>query len=113
MTEQGPLRDRFLRRLRGGVFLILVLAGPVAYLAMDAINGLHNNPADWVPDSLQEKFEFNDFLRWHSATDLVMLSWDGATLDSQSIARAVAFLQPLCQQARADHEDFIDRASDL
>ncbi len=99
MTQEEPLRQRYLLRFALGIVVLLLLAGPVTYLAFDAIKHLQNRPPDWVPDSLLEKVQFNEFLRRFSAAELVMVSWEGADLESESLAQATAALRPLCREA--------------
>lgn len=108
MTGEEPLRQRYLRRLKFGVVLILLLAAPVAWLAIDAITRLHNRPWEWVPDSIPEKVVFTEFLRRFSAAEVILISWDGATLGSESLEKAVALLQPLCSETPASQ-----RAADV
>ncbi len=99
MTEEEPLRQRYLRRFKIGAAFILLLAGPVAYFAMDAVHHLFNRPPDWVPNSIPEKAEFNEFLRRFSVAEIVMVSWDGAKLDSEQLDQASALLKPLCEES--------------
>ena len=55
MTDEGPLRRRYLRRFRIGCLLLAVLAVPAIVHSHAAIDSLFNQPADWVPNSLDEK----------------------------------------------------------
>ncbi len=99
MAEEETLRTRYLRRFKFGIALILLLASPCAYYSMDAIHHLFNRPPDWVPDSIPEKAEFNDFVERFSVAEIVMVSWDGAELGSNELAQAVALLRPLCEDS--------------
>ncbi len=108
-AEQEPLRARYLRRFKIGIALILLLASPCAYYSMDAIHHLFNRPPDWVPDSIPEKAEFNEFLRRFSVAEIVMISWEGAELGSEELAQATQLLRPLCEESpEIDVDDLID-----
>lgn len=101
MTDDDPLRRRHLRRLKIGVGLLVLLAIPAIFHSHAAIESLFNRPADWVPDELAEKAAFNDFLEHFSVADLLMIGWEESVLDSPSLERASAILEPLA----ADHYD--------
>ena len=78
-----------------GIVLLVVLAVPAVIHSHYAIESLLNQPSEWVPDSLPEKAEFNRFTERFSASDIVMLSWPGANLDSQSLTSVTNALRPL------------------
>ena len=99
MSEDESLRQRYLRRFRLGCVLLALLAIPAVLHSHAAITSLLNLPEDWIPDSLPEKIEFNDFVRRFSVADVVMIAWDGADLESASLDQACAILQPLCEQS--------------
>ena len=90
----------YLRRLKFGVVLIAMLAVPVAFHAVAAVQSLFNLPAEWVPDSLLEKAEFNDFAEHFSVAELIMVAWEGSDLDSESLRQASEILDPLCEPRR-------------
>ncbi|MEM9589329.1 MAG: MMPL family transporter, partial [Planctomycetota bacterium] len=95
MVDDSTLRDGYLRRLKWGTVLLVILAVPAIIHSHAAINGLVNHPADWVPDSTPEKQAFNEFARLFSGTELVMLTWPGADLESQELDRVAAKLNQL------------------
>ena len=96
MNNEDPLRRRYLRWLWIGVGLLAILAVPAVVHSQAAISSLFNRPADWIPNSLPEKQEFNLFLKHFSVSDVIMVAWDGSELDSDELARAAAALKPLC-----------------
>ncbi len=96
MTEEELLRRRYLLRFKLAVVILLVLAGPAAFHSHAAIESLFNQPAEWIPDSLPVKAEFNHFIKHFSASELVMLAWDGSDLDSPSLDRTAELIGPLC-----------------
>ncbi len=97
MSDEEPLRQRYLRRFRIGIVLLALLAVPAIFHSYAAINSLFNRPADWVPDSLDEKKEFNDFIKHFSVSELLMVGWEESDLDSPSLAQAAEILGPLCE----------------
>lgn len=96
MHDGDPLRQRYLRWLKIGSALLALLAVPAAIHSRAAIKSLFNRPVDWVPDSLTEKAEFNDFQNHFSVSDLIMFGWEESELDSDSLRLAAAMLRPLC-----------------
>ncbi|QDT06393.1 MMPL family protein [Rubripirellula lacrimiformis] len=96
INGEDPLRRRYLRQFKIGIGVLVLLAIPAIIHSQAAIHSLFNRPADWVPDSLPEKAEFNDFLAHFSVADLVMVGWEDSDLDSTSLATVTAILQPLC-----------------
>ena len=97
MTEDDSLRERYLRRFKFGLAILGVLAIPAVLHSQAAITSLLNLPSEWVPDSLPEKAEFNEFVRRFSVADVVMISWDGADLESDAVDQATRLMQPLCE----------------
>lgn len=98
MPTADPLAKRYLLRLKIGVVLLVLLAIPAIVHSAAAIKSLYNRPADWVPDSLPEKAEFNDFLQHFSVADLVMVGWEDSDLDDPTLELAAAIVKPLCDE---------------
>ena len=87
-------------RLKIGVVLMALLAVPATFHAVAAIKSLFNLPAEWVPDSLTEKAEFNDFSKHFAVADLIMVGWEESDLDSESLRQTSEILAPLCDPRR-------------
>ena len=102
MSEDHSPRKRYLRRLQAGIVVLLILSVPAVLHSHAAITGLLNLPAEWVPDSLPEKKEFNEFVRRFSVADVVMIAWEGSDLESKSLDQAAALLQPLCENPSSE-----------
>ena len=98
MADEGSLRGRYLRRFKIGVGLLILLAVPAIVHSHAAIESLLNHPAEWVPDSLPEKAEFNEFSKRFSVNDIVMLSWPGAKLDAPELDRVGQAIGLLCDR---------------
>ncbi|TWU60509.1 MMPL family protein [Rubripirellula tenax] len=98
MTDDERLRRRYLRQLKVGVVVLALLTIPAIVHSHAAIQSLFNRPADWVPDSLTEKAEFNDFLDHFSVAELIMVGWEESDLGSPSLDAAAAVLKPLCDE---------------
>ncbi len=96
MPTADPLAKRYLLRLKIGIALLVLLAIPAIVHSAAAIKSLYNRPADWVPDSLTEKAEFNDFLDHFSVADLIMVGWAASDLDDPTLDVAAAIVKPLC-----------------
>ncbi|MEM9826113.1 MAG: MMPL family transporter [Planctomycetota bacterium] len=102
MPDDGSLRRHYFRRLAIGVALLAMLAVPAAIHSKAAIDSLHNSPADWLPDGVPVKARFNEFSERFDVSDLLLISWPGATLESTGVDRAGDLLRPLCRQNDAD-----------
>ena len=100
MSESKDLAASYLRRLKIGVVLLALLAIPAIFHSQAAIETLFNRPSDWVPNSLPEKAQFNDFTEHFSVADLVMVAWEESDLDSPSLLQASQILAPLCEPRR-------------
>ena len=98
MTKEGSLRQTYLTRFKVGVGLLVLLAVPAVVHSHAAIESLLNQPSDWVPDSLPEKAEFNDFAKRFKVQEIVMISFPGANLGSESLEAATDALRPLSTQ---------------
>ena len=99
MSDEEPLRQRYLRRFKVGIVLLALLAVPAIFHSYAAINSLFNRPAEWVPDSLDEKKVFNEFVEHFSVADLIMVGWEESDVDSPSLEQAAQILRPLCQES--------------
>lgn len=105
MNHEDLLRRRYLRRFKVGVFLLVLLAVPAIFHSHAAIESLFNRPSDWIPNTVQEKTEFDDFVENFSAADLIMIAWDGSDLDSTSLAAVATALSPLVESDVDDNEN--------
>ncbi len=98
MDVIDPRRLRYLKRMVIGVGLLVLLAIPAALHSHTAIESILNRPPDWVPDTLPEKAEFNEFIRRFSAADIILIGWEGADLGSESLHQTASLLDLLCQE---------------
>ena len=97
MNHEDLLRQKYLRRFKVGVVLLALLAVPAIFHSHAAIESLFNRPSDWIPNTVPEKTEFDDFVKNFSAADLIMIAWDGSDLDSASLAAVATALSPLVE----------------
>ncbi len=107
MNDEDSLRAKYLRRLCFGIGLLVLLAIPAIAHSHAAIETLYNHPSDWVPDSIVEKAEFNEFVEHFAVTNLMMIAWQQADLGSPSLQRATELLRPLSE---ADFDPASDAA---
>lgn len=89
---------RYRRRFVLGVLALVVLAVPAAVHSFVAVSSLFNRPSDWIPADMPVRVAFDDFARRFSVTDLVLVSWEGAKLESQELEAVTRLLAPLCEQ---------------
>lgn len=97
MNHEDLLRQKYLRRFKVGVVLLALLAVPAIFHSHAAIESLFNRPSDWIPNTVPEKIEFDDFVKNFSAADLIMVAWEGSDLDSVSLAAVATALGPLVE----------------
>ncbi len=97
MNHEDLLRQKYLRRFKVGVVLLALLAVPAIFHSHAAIESLFNRPSDWIPNTVPEKIEFDDFVKNFSAADLIMIAWEGSDLDSVSLAAVATALSPLVE----------------
>ncbi len=97
MNHEDLLRQKYLRRFKVGVVLLALLAVPAIFHSHAAIESLFNRPSDWIPNTVPEKIEFDDFVKSFSAADLIMIAWEGSDLDSVSLAAVATALSPLVE----------------
>ena len=97
MNHEDLLRQKYLRRFKVGTVLLALLAIPAIFHSHAAIESLFNRPSDWIPNTVPEKTEFDDFVNKFSAADLIMIAWDGSDLDSASLATVATALSPLVE----------------
>jgi len=82
-----------------GIFLLVAMAVSAIMHSSSAIATLRNLPAEWLPDSVEAKIDFQHFIEQFHVTDLVMVSWPGASLESESLASVTELLRPLSAEA--------------
>ena len=97
MNHEDLLRQKYLRRFKVGVALLVLLAVPAILHSHAAIESLFNRPSDWIPNTVPEKTEFDDFVKNFSVAELVMIAWEGSDLDSVSLAAVATALSPLVE----------------
>lgn len=101
MIDEASLKRRYFRRGVAGIVILILLTLPAVIHSHAAIDSLFNRPADWVPDDLPVKADFEHLVRYFSTSDLAMVGWEGATLGSESLQRAAELLEPLSRSAGA------------
>jgi len=80
------LLERLLR-YRWSLSLLLVVVLP--FTLRGAINAWHSNSneiADWLPDDFEATRQLQRFVSLFGSDELLMISWDGCTLDDSRIA---------------------------
>lgn len=112
MNNEDPLRASYLRRMRIGIVVLVLLAIPAIVHSHAAIDSLFNRPADWVPNSLPEKAEFNRFTEHFSVSDLIMVGWKESTLEHPSLSQAVSLLRPLCEESNENADELPEWAQE-
>ncbi|OUW83213.1 MAG: hypothetical protein CBD74_06100 [Saprospirales bacterium TMED214] len=100
MNHEDLLRQKYLRRFKFGVVLLALLAVPAIVHSRAAIESLFNRPSDWIPNTVPEKDEFDDFVKNFSAADLIMIAWEGSDLDSVSLTMVATALSPLVEPSQ-------------
>ena len=88
-------RRRYMIRFFIGVALLIALAVPAKIHSDAAIQTLHNRPAEWVPDTVPVKADYNRFAKQFDVRDLLLIAWPGSDLDSEPLADAAAMLEGL------------------
>ncbi|WP_168565509.1 efflux RND transporter permease subunit [Crateriforma spongiae] len=94
-AESRQIAQRYRRRLTIGVVLLVILAVPAVIHTKSAMDGLVNRPPNWLPDDLPEKVVFNRFMTRFDLADLLMVSWEGADLQSPQLDAAAAMVDLL------------------
>ncbi|MCO8124410.1 MMPL family transporter [Stieleria sp. TO1_6] len=102
MGEDSKLRQRYLRRMTAGAILLAVLAIPAIVHSNAAIHSLLNRPIDWVPDTLSEKAAFNELCRRFVVSDALLISWPGATLESEGLREVTRAFDALSSHLGSD-----------
>lgn len=103
MPQSYSWRHPLFVRAAVGLLLLALLAVPSIVHSMAAINSLRNVPVDWLPDSVPTKQAFKEFVRLFKVTDLVMITWPGASLlgeetSDEQLERVANLLRPLAEQ---------------
>jgi predicted RND superfamily exporter protein len=71
----------------------------VAWGAMQALQMRPNSPLDWVSEKFPARLDYEQFRDRFGSGDVVVVGWDGCTVDSPALARFVKILR----QAQAFH----------
>ena len=71
----------------------LLLLFPVAYGAKQAWDQQTNRVEDWLPETFEETQQLLWFLERFGSDELLMISWDGCTLEDARLAELTARLQ--------------------
>ncbi len=84
----------FYYRHRFAIFTCFVLVTPLAvYGAQLAVQNNANRVEDWLPDSFEETKRLEWFNHHFFSDDLMMISWEGCTLDDPRVADFAAELR--------------------
>ncbi|NOY30536.1 MAG: MMPL family transporter [Planctomycetes bacterium] len=91
------MKPSFYARYRLGIFAFFLLTAPlVVSSAMRAVESSSTRVADWLPESFEETQRLRWFQKHFVSDDLLMVSWDGCTLDDPRLpALAARLRQPV------------------
>ncbi len=79
---------------------------PVGYGAKMAWDKQTNRVADWLPESFEETQQLKWFYKRFGSDELLMLSWEGCTLEDERLAALATALQQPVQQAEQEVQLF-------
>ena len=114
MSDPDTQRRRLISRALAGAVLLAVLAPIAAIYSQRSIATLHNQPSAWVPDDVPVKAEFLDFYERFQVADVLLISWPGCTLNSDSIRDVADTLRPLAEEvADAPDEPLVNDIREL
>src|SRR5690348_13202853 len=65
----------------------------VVWGAMQALQMKPNSPVDWVSESFPARRDYEQFRDQFGSGDVVIVGWDGCTVDSPALARFVRILR--------------------
>lgn len=95
VATDDPIGRRFMIRFAIGIAILVGLAIPAKIHSDVAIKSLYNRPAEWVPDSVPVKEDYNRFSEQFDVRDVILVGWPGSKLDSEPLANAAAMLEGL------------------
>ncbi|OYW14068.1 MAG: hypothetical protein B7Z55_16080, partial [Planctomycetales bacterium 12-60-4] len=106
------------RRANFALAALLVSLPFVVLGAQAAVDGMRIAPERWVSKSHPQRQQFEAFRRDFEGNDVVLLSWDGCTVDDPRVTRLEqALLTPtdpaLTERYRRDYDRVISGASAL
>ncbi|HUG68897.1 MAG TPA: MMPL family transporter [Pirellulaceae bacterium] len=98
--------DTFYRRNGMRIFAIFLLLTPVVVIgARRALQNNSNRVEDWLPKSFEETQRLEWFAQHFVSDDLLMISWEGCTLDDPRLPKfAEALRRPLVTDG---HEEIV------
>ena len=80
--------DALYSKYRFGIFLMFLFLGPIIVLgAKAAMESNSNKVADWLPEGFEETKQLKWFAEKFGSDELLMVSWEGCTLNDPRVAR--------------------------
>lgn len=99
VPADDPVDRKLVKRYRLqfgiGALLLASLIAPALIHSAAAIGTLRNLPALWLPEDMPIRKDFFRFIENFAITDTVMITWPDARLQDESVAAAMAWLEPL------------------
>ncbi|TWU25885.1 efflux RND transporter permease subunit [Bythopirellula polymerisocia] len=83
----------FLRHRDAVLLLVLIIYPFVVWKALEAFQGTSTNTEDWLPESFSETQDVLWFQKHFVADDLLVVSWDGFTLNDPRAAQLAELLR--------------------
>ena len=104
-------RNRHLRWLFTSTVLVVVALPFVGWGAKEATENIYNSPPTWVPEDFPQRRLYEAFLAEFEGNDVVVLAWDGCTVDDPRLAELeAALLAAQEERAAAGRERLYARA---
>ncbi|TVP98521.1 MAG: hypothetical protein EA381_12200 [Planctomycetaceae bacterium] len=95
-------RGRTWRRVSSIVLLAMLASYPILLWGVErSLDSMKNSPIRWIPKTSPGVIVFHDFVERFGAHELVLISWDGATVDDPRLAT----LSNALRESHADQTD--------
>ncbi len=83
----------FVRRAAIALVLIAVSLPALLWGVQGSMSRVENAPAFWLPSHFSERERFDEFLRRFGVLDVILVSWEGCTLDDPRLEQYAKVLQ--------------------
>ena len=105
---EGIARKLLIRLLRGWLILLwlTLLVLPILFwYSQVSLDNLFNDPERWISTESKERRDYEWFLEKFGTTDLILISWEGCTIDDPRLSR----LESAFSHSNAVEKGLVDR----
>ncbi len=97
------------RRFRLTLLIVVLCAPALIYGAITSLRQMHTEPSTWVPNSFEERQQYERFTQNFERELAVIISWQGCSIDDPRLERFEDVFASNDTDSNSEYRDLVER----